>query len=138
MYIASSQNSIRTLNILSASVITIRRRNKNTRGQGCRKLSNLFRKALTVPKIVAQCRKRTIPYLYTLRRTIAYALPNAIACLNTSIPYPNTCITYLNTLTRISAVGSIFYYIHPLSQYIDSVFGSGLHILYHTTPILIH
>ena len=34
---------------------------------------NFFRKNLTVPKIVAQCRKRVIQYLFTLRRTIAYA-----------------------------------------------------------------
>ena len=52
----------------------------------------------TVPQKVAQCRKRVIPQLYTLRRTIAYALPNA---------YLNTCITYLNTLTRLSALGSL-------------------------------
>ena len=58
-----------------------------------------------MPKIVAQCRKNVIPYLFTLKRTIAYAyiLPNAIAYLNTCIAYLNTCLTYLNTLTRLSA-----------------------------------
>ena len=76
-----------------------------------------FRNSLTVPKIVAQCRKRVFPYLYTLRRTTAYAytLPNAIAYLNTCVPYLNTCITYLNTLTRLSALGSISFYMHYLS-----------------------
>ena len=37
-----------------------------------------FRKSLTVPKTVAQCRKHPTPYL-------------------------NTCITYLNTLIRLAA-----------------------------------
>ena len=44
-----------------------------------------------------------------MKRTIAYALPNAIAYLNTCIPCLITCITYLNTLTRLSALGSILY-----------------------------
>ena len=68
-----------------------------------------------MPKIVAQCRKRVIPYLYTLRRAIAYAytLQNANAYLNTCNPYLNTCVTYLNTLTRRSALGSISSYIEP-------------------------
>ena len=56
-----------------------------------------------MPKTVAQSQKKVLPYLCTLKRTIAYALPNAIAYLNTCIPYLNTCITYLNTLTRLSA-----------------------------------
>ena len=60
-----------------------------------------------MPKIVAQCRKRLIPYLNTLKRTIAYALPNAIAYLNTCIPYLKACITYLSTLTRLSGLGPI-------------------------------
>ena len=53
-----------------------------------------FSKSLTVPKIVAQCRKTAIPYLYTIRRTIAHAhtLPNAIAYLNTCIPNLNTAL----------------------------------------------
>ena len=71
----------------------------------CRKLSHSAENCGTVPKIVAQCQKRPIPYLYTMTRTIdyAYKLPNAIAYLNTCIPYLNTCITFLNTLTRLSA-----------------------------------
>ena len=74
--------------------------------------------SLTVPKIVAQCRKypnpyhytlsRTIPYLYTLNRTIPYLniLSRAIPYFNTmirTIPYLNTLsrsIPYLNTLSR--------------------------------------
>ena len=40
-----------------------------------------FRNSLKVPEIDSEYRKRVIPYLYILRRTIAYAdtLPNAIA-----------------------------------------------------------
>ena len=51
-----------------------------------------------MPKTVAECRKRGFPYLYTMRRTIAYAytLPNVSA-------YLKTCFTYPNTLTRLSA-----------------------------------
>ena len=70
------------------------------------------------PKIVAQCQKypipylytlsRTIPYLYTLNRTIPYlyTLNRTIPCLNTlsrTIPYLNTLsriIPYVNTLSR--------------------------------------
>ena len=49
------------------------------------------------PKIVAQCRKYPIPYLYTLSRTIPY-----LYTLNRTIPYLYTLkrtIPYLNTLT---------------------------------------
>ena len=60
-----------------------------------------------MPKVVAECRKRVIAYLYTLKRTIAQALPNAIAYLNTCIPYLKECITYLKTLTRLSGLDSI-------------------------------
>ena len=51
-----------------------------------------------IAKISHSAENEPTPYLYTLRRTIAYAytLPNAIA-------YLNTCITYLDTLTRLSA-----------------------------------
>ena len=86
---------------VSTGVIFSPRRNNYPRGGPGNRSKNCSRKSLTVPKIVAQCPKRVIPYLYTLNRTIAYAytLPNAIAYLNTCIPYLNTCITYLNTLT---------------------------------------
>ena len=85
---------------VSAGVIISPRRNYYPRGDpgiGSKKFS---RKSLTVPKIAAQCRKRVIPYLYILKRTIActYTLPNAIAYLDTCIHYLNTCITYSNTL----------------------------------------
>ena len=62
---------------------------------------NFFSKNLTVPKVVAQCRKYPIPYLNTLSRTIpyAYTLPNAIAYLNTCIPI--LIHAYLNTLSRL-------------------------------------
>ena len=90
---------------VSAGVIFSPRRNNYPRGGPGNRSKNCSGKSLTVPKIVAQCPKRVIPYLYTLNRTIAYGytLPNAIAYLNTCIPYLNTCITYLNTLTRLSA-----------------------------------
>ena len=61
----------------------------------------VFRKNLTVPIIVAQCRKWTTPYLFTLNRTTIYALPKAY--LYTCIPYLNTCNAYLNTLIQLSA-----------------------------------
>ena len=51
------------------------------------------------PKIVAQCRKYPIPYLYTLSRTIPY-----LYTLNRTIPYLytlNRTIPYLNTLSRL-------------------------------------
>ena len=113
---ASSQNTIRTRNILSAGVIIIRRRINYPRGRTQPRIFDFFSgKNLTVPKIVPQCRKYPIAYLYTLRRTITYALPNAS-------PYLKTCISYLNT----------------------SAFGSRIHILIHAAPtfsrlhILIH
>ena len=55
-------------------------------------------------KAVSQCRKWINPYLYTLRRTraLAFTLPNAISYLKTCTPCLNTCIIYLNTLTRLS------------------------------------
>ena len=57
---------------LSAAVIFVRRRNICTRGWASQQFLNFFRKNLTVPKIVAQCRKHPIPYLNTLNRTIPY------------------------------------------------------------------
>ena len=64
--------------------------------------------SLTVPKVVAHCRKYPIPYLYTLSRTetYLYTLSPTIPYLNTlsrTIPYFNTLsltIPYLNTLSR--------------------------------------
>ena len=81
----------------------------NRAGGAARKKRISFQNSLTVPKFVAQCRKRVFPYLYTLRRTIryAYTLPKAIAYLTTCIPYLNTCITYLITLTRLSALNTL-------------------------------
>ena len=92
---------------LTAGVLISPRRNNYTRGGPGKKSKKFSRKSLTVPKNVAQCRKQVISYLYTLKRTIAYALPNAIAYLNTCIPCPKTSITYLNILTRLSGLGSI-------------------------------
>ena len=84
-----------------------------------------------MPKIVAQCRKRVIPYLYTLRRTLAYALPNAFAYLNTCIPYLNTWITYPNTLTRLSVP-----YLNTCIAYLNTL--PRLQILIHALPMLKH
>ena len=64
------------------------------------------------------------PYLKTLTRLSAL--------------YLNTCIAYLNTLSRLWGLGSISRYMHRLSQYIESAFGSRLHISKHASPILIH
>ena len=134
-YIVLSHINIRTRNKISAGVLIIRRRNNYTRGRASQKIFEFFRN-LTVPKIVAQCRKHPIPYLNTcltylntstrlsapyLNTCIAYLntlsrlsapyLNTSIAYLNTlsrlSVPYLNTCITYLNTLGRLSALGSI-------------------------------
>ena len=69
-------------------------RQRGRRGHGWSKI----RKNLTVPKIVAQCRKYPIPYFYALSRTIPY-----FYTLNRSIPYLNTLsrtIPHLNTLSR--------------------------------------
>ena len=81
-------------------------------GGPCQEFLIFFRKNLTFPKIVPQCRKYPIAYLFTLRRTIA--LPNANA--------------YLNTCTPIS--------IHALPILIHW-FGFQLQILIHALPILI-
>ena len=102
--------------------------------------------------MVSHCRKWVIPYLYTLRRTIAhiYALPNAIAYLNTCIPiliyalpilihwlgfrlsapYPKTCIAYLNTLSRLSAP-----YLKTCTAYLNTL--SRLLNLINAVPIFI-
>ena len=46
----------------------------------------ILAKNLKVLKFVAQCRKRVFPYLYTLRRTIAYALSNLLPLLIHAVP----------------------------------------------------
>ena len=59
-YIALSHINIRKRNKISAGVIIIRRRNNYPRGRAGLQEKNqkiFFRKNLTVPKIVAQCRK---------------------------------------------------------------------------------
>ena len=89
-HIPLSQNSIRTRILVSpqayylpAGVLINRRRDNFTRGRGWPK-NFFFRRSLRVPKIVAQCRKMNISYLYIFRRTIA--LPNALSYINTSVP----------------------------------------------------
>ena len=52
-------------------------------------------------------------------------------CRKHPIPYLNTCITYLNTLTRLQIL------IHELPILIHWL-GFRLHILIHALPILIH
>ena len=121
-HIALGQNSIRTRNEISAGVLIIRGHNIYTRGWPCHELLKFFSKNSPSAEKCRTVPKMNIPYLYTLRRTIAYdfTLPNAIAYLNTCIaylntltPYLNTCINYRNTLTRLSALGSISLYIQP-------------------------
>ena len=105
-YIALSHIVIRTRNILSEGVLIIRelqaegsrrrtagsRRNNYTRGRACHE----FLKLSKISQCRKLCRKHPIPYLNT-----------CITYLNTltrlSAPYLNTCIAYLNTLTRLSA-----------------------------------
>ena len=77
------------------------------------------------PKIVEQCRKYPIPYLYTLSRTRPY-----LHTLNRTIPYIKTLsrtIPYLKTLSRIIP------YVNTLSRTIPY-----LNTLSRTHPILIH
>ena len=106
-------------------------------GTGGPARQNLFEKSTSQKshsaETVAHCRIHPIPYLYTLRQTIAYAytLPNAIAYLNICIPYLNTCITCPNTLTWLSAP-----YLNTCTTYINTL--SLLPILIHALPILIH
>ena len=55
--------------ILSAGVLFIRRRKNYRRGWGCKRknqFKKIFRNSLTVPKTVAQCRKRVSQCLFTL------------------------------------------------------------------------
>ena len=57
-----------------------------------------FRKSLTVPKTVKQCRNYPIPYLNALNQTIPY-----LNTLSRTIPYLNTLsrtIHYINKLNR--------------------------------------
>ena len=86
-------------------------------GGAAKNFWKLFRKILTVLKIVAQWRKRVIPYLYTFTRTIAYAytLRNANSYLNTCIP------------TLVHALPILIHWL-----------GFRLPILIHALPILIH
>ena len=93
------RNSIRepqadgsTRNKISAGVSIIRGRNKYTQGRWAPK--KFFQKICR--KLSHSAEKDPIPYLNT-----------CITYLNTLTPYLNTCINHLNTLTRLSALGSI-------------------------------
>ena len=75
------------------------------------------------PKIVAQCRKYPIPYLYTLSRTTLY-----LYTLNRTIPYLytlNRTIPYLNTLSRLipylNTLSRTIPYLNTLSRLIPYV-----------------
>ena len=57
----------------------------------------IFRKGLTVPKTVAQCRKYSIPFLNTLSRTIPY--PNSLRRSIRYLKILSRTIPYLNTLS---------------------------------------
>ena len=70
------------------------------------------------PKIVAQCQKYPIPYLYALSRTIPY-----LYTLNRTIPYLNTLsrtIPHLNTLSRfipyVNTLSRTIHYPNTLSR----------------------
>ena len=100
-YIVLSHISIRTRNNISAGVLIIRGRNNHTRGRWAHKKFSIFiEKNLTLPKIVAQCRKMWQKHLNSYLNTCITYL-NTLTWL--SAPYLNTCITYLNTLSRLSA-----------------------------------
>ena len=59
--------------------------------EGGRECPKNFRKYLTVPKLVAQCQKYPIAYLFILSRTLLYlyALSRTITYLNTLNKNPN-------------------------------------------------
>ena len=107
-YIALSQSSILTRNRISAGVLKIRRRNIYTRGRASQKFLIFFEK-------ISQCWKLSHSAEKTLIHILIHALPILIHRLGFrfSAPYLNTCITYLNTLSRLL-------------------------ILIHALPILIH
>ena len=101
---------------IALSHINVRRRNNYTRGRASPKIFELFRK-------ISQCRKLSHSAENTLFHFLIHALPilihrlgfglsapflnTCIAYLNTLsrilVPYLNTCIAYLNTLSRLSA-----------------------------------
>ena len=83
-----------------------------------------FRKSLTVPK-----NNHSIS-LYIDTNYSLYII-EWFAYLNTCIPYFFTCITYPNTLTRLSAP-----YLNTCTAYLNTL--SRLPILIHALPILIH
>ena len=110
LYIALSQVSARVVKYplackSSAGVLIIH-------ADGPAKNFETFRKNLTVPKTVAQCRKNPNPYLNTLNRTEPYFIT-----LSRTIPYlnsPNRTIPYLNTLP--SAANQLRVLRHPSRQ----------------------
>ena len=89
---------------------------------GPKKSKKNFRKKLTVPKTVAQCRKYLMPYLNTLCQTIPYLITLSrtlpyLSSLSRTIPYLNTLkqnIPYLSTLP--SAANQIRVLHHPNRQ----------------------
>ena len=95
------------------------RRNNYPRGRACQEFLKFFRKNLTAENTLSL-------YIET-----NHALPNAITYLNTCIAYlntlsrlsaPNTWIAYLNKLSRLSAPNRCITYLNTLTR---------LHILIH-------
>ena len=112
-----------TRNKLSTGALTIRSRNNYTRGRWApNNFWNLFEK-------VSQCRSMSHSTKKEPFHNLIHALPTLIHWLHIlihaliilihwlgfriSAPYLNTCTAYFNTLTRLSALGSISYYIEP-------------------------
>ena len=128
LYIALSQNSMRRPS-------NYPRRNNYPRGRAYQEFLKFFRKNLTAENTLSL-------YIET-----NHALPNAITYLNTCIAYlntlsrlsaPNTCIAYLNTLSRLSAPNRCIAYVNTLSRlsapnrciaYLNTL--TRLHILIH-------
>ena len=141
-YIGLSHINIRTRNKISAGVLFIRGRNNYTRGRTSQNILNFSEK-------ISQSRKLSHSAENTLFHILIYALPILIHRLGfrLSAPYLNTCIAYLNTLSRLSApyLNTCIAYPNTLSRlstpYLNTCITypntlTRLHILIHA--ILLH
>ena len=98
--------------LVSAGVIISLRRNNYPRRAPGNRSKKFSRRSLTVPKIVAQSRKRVIPSIYTLKRTLLpiliHALPLLIHWLGfrLSAPYLNSLLTHLGSQENPRTLGA--------------------------------
>ena len=133
-YIALSHINIRTRNKISAGVIIIRA------GGGHPRFFEIFSKK------ISQCQKLSHSAKNTLFHILIHALPILIHRLGfrLSAPFLNTCIAYLNTLSRLSApyLNTCIAFVNTLSRlsapYLNTCITypnilTRLHILMHAT-----